>query len=76
MTGRPVPVHGLHLHWVFGSLVGLDDGSLRACSSALSHSTDDGIGVEPLLSCGSYAGGAEFDELDEEEVVDKPKHHF
>ena len=53
-------------------LVGLRDVSLRACSSALSHSIDAGIGVEPVLSCGNDVGGDVPDELDEQEVVDKP----
>ena len=53
-------------------LVGLRDGSLRACSSALSHSINAGIGVEPVLSCGDDVGGDVPDELDEQKVVDKP----
>ena len=53
-------------------LVGLRDGSLRACSSALSDSINAGIGVEPVLSCGNDVGGDVPDELDEQKVVDKP----
>ena len=53
-------------------LVVLRDGSLRVCSSALSHSINAGIGVEPVLSCGNDVGGDVPDELDEQEVVDKP----
>ena len=45
----------------------LGDGFLRACSSALSHSIDAGIGVED--------GGEEPDELDEEDVIDRPWDH-
>ena len=52
-------------------MVGLRDGSLRACSSALSHSINAGIGVEPVLSCVNV-GGDVPDELDEQEVVDQP----
>ena len=58
----------VHIAW----LVGLRDGSLRACSSALSHSINAGIGVEPVLSCGNDVGGDVPDELDEQKVVDKP----
>ena len=47
-------------------------GLLRTCSSALSHSIDAGIGVEPVLSCGNDVGGVVPDELDKEDVVDKP----
>ena len=53
-------------------LVGLRDASLRACSSALSHSINAGIGVEPVLSCGDDVGGDVPDKLDEQEIVDKP----
>ena len=70
MTGFIVPAP--HIDWVLGFFGGLDDGLLRVCSSALSHSTDAGIGVEPVLSCGTDVRGIEPDELDEEEVVDKP----
>ena len=54
-------------------LDGLRDGSLRACSSALSHSINAGIGVEPAFSCGNDVGGDVPDELDEQEVVDHPR---
>ena len=53
-------------------MVGLRDGSHRACSSALSHSINAGNGVEPVFSCGNDVGGDAQDELDKEEVVDKP----
>ena len=53
-------------------VVGLRDGSLRACSSALSDSIDAGIGVEPVLFCGDDVGRDVRDEHDEQEVVDKP----
>ena len=43
----------------------------RTYSSALSHSTDSGIGVDPVLSC-ENVGDDESDALDEEDVVDKP----
>ena len=56
-------------------LVGLRDGSHRACSSALSHSINAGIGVEPVLSCGNDVGSDVPDELDEQEVVDKSRDH-
>ena len=49
-------------------LGGLRDGSLRACSSALSHSINAGVGVEPVPSCGNDVGGDVPDELDEQEV--------
>ena len=52
-------------------LVGLDDDLSRACSSALSHSIDAGMGVDSVLSCEDDVGGDESDELDEEDVVDK-----
>ena len=55
-----------------GCLAGLNDGLLRVCSSVLSHSNDAGIGVVPVLSCGNDVGGIQPDELDVEEVVDKP----
>ena len=71
MTGFTVPAHGPHIYWVFGFVAELNVGLLRVCSSALSHSTDAGRGVEPVLSCGSDVGGAELDEL-YEEVVDRP----
>ena len=54
-------------------LVVLRDGSLRVWSSALSHSMNAGIGVEPVPSCGNDVGGDVPDELDEQEVVDKPR---
>ena len=53
-------------------LVGLDDGLSRACSSGLSHSIDTGMGFESVLSCEDDVGDDESDELDEEDVVDKP----
>ena len=63
----------VHIFFGFGSFVGLHDGLLRACSSALSHSIDAGICVEPVLSCGNDVGDVEPDELDDEEVVNKPE---
>ena len=54
--------------WIFGWV---KRRVARVCSSALSLSTDAGIGVEPVLSCGNDVGGVERYELDEE-VVDKP----
>ena len=64
----------VHISKGFRFLVGLNDGWPRACSSALSHSTDSGIGVEPLLlSCCDDVGGVVPYEFDEEEVVDKPE---
>ena len=56
--------------WLF--LVESGDRLVRTCSSALSHSTDNGIGVDLVLSCGCEAGRAELDELDEKDVVDEP----
>ena len=53
-------------------MVGFRDGSPLACSSALSHSINAGIGVEPVLSCGNHVGGDVPDDLDKEDVVDKP----
>ena len=61
----------VHIFVGFGFFVGLHDGLLRACSSALSHSIDAGVGAEPVLSCGNGVGDVEPDELDEEEV-DEP----
>ena len=64
----------VHISKGFRFWVGLNDGWPRACSSALSHSTDSGIGVEPLLlSCCDDVGGVVPYEFDEEEVVDKPE---
>ena len=51
---------------------GLNDELPRTCSSALSHSIDAGTGVEPVCSCGNDVGCVEPDELDEEEIADKP----
>ena len=50
----------------------MDDGSPRPCSSALSHSIDAGIGVVPVLSCGTDVRAFESHELDDEEDVDNP----
>ena len=56
---------------VFGFLAGSRTGFHRSRSSALSLSTDTGIGVEPELSCGNDVGVA--DELEKEGAVDRPK---
>ena len=53
-------------------MAGLRDGSPRACSSTLSHSINEESLVEPVLSCGNDVGGDVPDELDKEDVVDKP----
>ena len=52
--------------------LGYTTGLTRACSSALLHSITAGIGVEPVLSCGNDVGGHVPDELDKEDVVEKP----
>ena len=50
----------------------LSNGSPSACLSALSHSINAGIGVEPVLFCGNDVGGDVPEELDKEDVVEKP----
>ena len=70
MTGCPVPAHGPHFYSVWGFWVGATTGCPVLDHLLSTLSTDAGIGIEPVLSCGTDVGVA--DELDEEEVVDKP----
>ena len=58
-----------HFYWVFEFLAESRCWFPRSGSSALPLSTDTGIGLDPLLSCGEDFGVA--DELDEEEAVAK-----
>ena len=45
----------------------------RATLSSLSHPIDAGLGIEPSISCVDGVGDVRVDELDGEEVVDKPR---
>ena len=63
-TELPALARDPQFYGVLDFWLGLEQGFLRFCSSALSLSTDDtGMGVEPLLSCGDDVGVA--DELGE-----------